>query len=340
MEFHDFRTLWDGVRKILRRDNPDALTLALKDAFHDISKLTHDGFYRRMTQIMMQIAVQRGRLDNMQEGYERRWYKTGQPYYKVWPGVVRHLIRLDLDKIDAGTVEIPKTAADGMLPRTLMFRFVKGAKSIAFEDDAGKTHELRAMLGSWIRTKGPEPVDRSIIECLDKDDVRGLAVYMDWGEEDETNFPVHSYAKMPVQPGETLQHSFDGIPISDDDNIGLLVPKEKKLDALRVVAMCCLMQQSEDGLVSPDVLMKDQRRWDDTKDIKFVEKARRRGKYGWHIGRALSVDVTPYFRSAHPCLVWYGPGKKLAKVIIRKEHFVKREKVVQVPTGRGDDDDT
>ena len=85
----------------------------------------------------------------------------------------------------------------------------------------------------------------------------------------------------------------------------------------------------------PEVLSKDEHRVNDDNVDSLVERARRRGKIGWTLGK--SIEVIPHYRRPHPALVWTGTGRKIPKIVMRSGSLVHREAVVAVPTGYGDD---
>jgi hypothetical protein len=79
------------------------------------------------------------------------------------------------------------------------------------------------------------------------------------------------------------------------------------------------------------VLSKDRGRSDDTGDQKFVDKAHRRGKVGWDVGR--HIEVIPHYRRPHMTLVWTGTGRAVPKIVPRRGSVVHREVVEKVPSG-------
>jgi hypothetical protein len=100
---------------------------------------------------------------------------------------------------------------------------------------------------------------------------------------------------------------------------------------------CCLcLLENDPEIISPDVLSKDQDKFDQTGDQKYVEKAHRRGKIGWDVGR--HVEVAPHYRRPHMMLAWTGPGRAVPKIVPRRGSIVHREMVEKVSSGdRGKD---
>ena len=46
---------------------------------------------------------------------------------------------------------------------------------------------------------------------------------------------------------------------------------------------------------------------------KYVDKAHRRGKVGWNVGR--HIEVAPHYRRPHMALVWTGTGRAVPKIV-------------------------
>jgi len=83
----------------------------------------------------------------------------------------------------------------------------------------------------------------------------------------------------------------------------------------------------------PDVLSKDRAKFADTGAQKYIDKAHRRGKIGWNVGR--QIEVAPHYRRPHMTLVWTGPGRAVPRVVPRRGSVVHREVVERVPSGFG-----
>ena len=62
-----------------------------------------------------------------------------------------------------------------------------------------------------------------------------------------------------------------------------------------------------------------------------IERARRRGKIGWVVGK--TQQTVPGIRVGHECLVWTGEGRKIPKIVWRRETVVHRKQVLETPTG-------
>ncbi len=100
--------------------------------------------------------------------------------------------------------------------------------------------------------------------------------------------------------------------------------------AVRIALSLCLLANDPD-IIQPDVLADDRRKYEETGDQKYVDKAVRRGKRGWVVGAHL--DVSPHWRRAHFGIRWTGKGAAVPKIVPIKGAVVKRSKLTDVPTG-------
>ncbi len=82
---------------------------------------------------------------------------------------------------------------------------------------------------------------------------------------------------------------------------------------------------------SPDVLADDRAKYEASGDHKYVDKAHRRGKVGWDVGK--HIEVIPHYRRPHMALVWTGRGRAVPRVVPRRGSVVHREAVEKVPMG-------
>ena len=114
----------------------------------------------------------------------------------------------------------------------------------------------------------------------------------------------------------------------DENDIWL--PDALVANCVRLCCTLCLLDEDPE-VISPDVFFDDRRDYEETGGEKYVEKARRRGKVGWDIGRR--IEKLPHYRRPHMALVWTGKGRKIRKVVPRKGSIVHRDKVEEIPSG-------
>ena len=170
--------------------------------------------------------------------------------------------------------------------------------------------------------------------------VRGLTFWIDAGEDldgqqasgDSPNSIRRlMYKHLVCQEGHSIEWSFENIPPHVSTDIGLIYPTWILHAVARIVCTLCLMAD-DPQVVEPVVLRDDEDKYEKNPDPALVEKARRRGNYGWHVGK--SIEVSPHVRAACPAaLYWTGEGRKVPKIRFRRGSIVHRKKLAEMPTG-------
>jgi hypothetical protein len=147
-----------------------------------------------------------------------------------------------------------------------------------------------------------------------------------------------------VLPGTTYEEFFNGVESYNSiilEKTGMCAVELFKL----VISLCML--GNDPTIIQPDVLSKDREAWEATGDWKYVEKARRRGKNGWEIGRNIEEQIAkevaqekrenggvrPHWRNGCPALCWTGEGGRIPEIRWRNGCVVNREKLLAMPTG-------
>jgi len=236
---------------------------------------------------------------------ERDWEKARRPYYSVWPSIVPMLTRLDLD-LDSGLIHLPMPALCVRLPRQ--------QNPLTF-DWRDQEFEIRCMLMG------------------DMDDGRGISILIDIGEVMNNGLfdvPIYTYRNFPRRSGLTVEQSLAGLGRGITADIGVQIPDDVLNDCVRLCCSLCLLE-NDPTIISPDVLSKDRDKFEAGGDPKYVDKAHRRGKVGWHVGR--HVEVIPHYRRPHLMLAWTGLGRTVPKIVPRRGTIVHRSKVETVPSG-------
>ena len=91
------------------------------------------------------------------------------------------------------------------------------------------------------------------------------------------------------------------------------------------------MLKNDPEFVKPEVLVRDQSKFDETKDPRLVEIAKNHGIVGWSIGK--DQEMTPHIRLPHFGHRWSGPGGKELKLTKIKGSIIHKDKLTRVPTG-------
>jgi hypothetical protein len=110
------------------------------------------------------------------------------------------------------------------------------------------------------------------------------------------------------------------------------MPESSIDDCVWLCCTLCLLGNASE-IIAPDVLADDRVKFDETGDQKHVEKARRRGKVGWDVGRR--IEVIPHYRRPHPMLARTGAGRSVPRVVPRRGSVVHRGVVEKMPSGFG-----
>ena len=232
---------------------------------------------------------------------ELAWYKAKRPYYSVWPKITEPLSRLDLSSVKADRVKLP-------LP-VLAFRFTETDRTFVLEE---RQLPLRAILALHNKKK------------------REMVLWLDLNERAADGTRVWSWRRFPLLPGKTVAECQEVIEKQEywqTKDLEML-SHELSRRIVSLVVACCLID--DEDIVSPDLLSKDRGKnftWG------LVERAHRRGKIGWDVGKKTEMNTSPHFRRPHLALFHVGPGRKKSIVKLRKGSFVKRQKAVKVPTG-------
>jgi hypothetical protein len=239
---------------------------------------------------------------------EQDWEKARKPYYNLWPSIVPMLTRLGLD-LDSDLIRLPLPA--------LCIRFPKDpAKNPLKFDWKGEEFPVRCIMLAEINQG------------------TGISVLIDIGEVvGEIGVPVYTYRNFPRKPGLTVEQSLASLGTNGlFADIGVQVPDSLVMDCVRLCCSLCLLE-NDPSIISPDVLADDRGKYEASGDQKYVDKAHRRGKVGWDVGK--HIEVIPHYRRPHMALVWTGRGRAVPRVVPRKGSVVHREAVEKLPSGFG-----
>jgi hypothetical protein len=262
-----------------------------------------------------------------------------KPYFKLWPGIVPYLAKLDLSLVEFKDMDLPypviqfqfaegeelETASpfnpqlgygldDKFFVRTVMFSKVmpdldandniqtKAVDNVIFAYVQGfraKTPNVNAFIQFTMRSEGFTNLGDCVNAIADSEDRSVMLKHTDDGTD-----------KM-----EEVQGSWDATNTLAD-----------------VFKVCCgslLLSRDKDTLIEADVLKKDLARYLTDFEQKYVDRAHRNGKVGWNVGR--EMDKNPHFRRGHFMILKAGvAGRALKRFVWRKGHVVKREVAKEV----------
>jgi hypothetical protein len=244
---------------------------------------------------------------------EQQWHLDRRPYYDVYPGIIELLLRLKLDF----PVEQLTTPVDDI--GTILVRLPANNNPMSFAFD-GKSHHLRAALvGFGYSAESRENV---------------LQIWFDIGEFGIGGRPVYTMRTLVCHADRSVEDAINAGQRHISADVGIQIPLEFQVKALKLICSLLLLAD-DDRIIEPDVLSEDRSKYDGTHDRKYVERAVRRGKIGWSIGK--HIEMIPHYRRPHMALFWTGKGRTIPKIGLRKGAVVKRTVVGEVPTGYLDD---
>jgi len=241
------------------------------------------------------------------------WIEAEKPYYNVWPSIIDNIENLDLSKIPTSCIKFPVDVLCIKLPTSK----------------------------EWFRT---ELVDSKYIHLRSAviQVVPGkLRVLLDDGR-DFVKQGTRSYA-VELREGNTLEAAIKQtltnalgrvVDIANNDK-NMMRVLEFISKSFRLIAGLGLLS-SQGNLVTPDLLTKDR-----GKEISVEEaqaRAKKKGMYGWSIGKDFSSEQIPHVRKAHLALYWTGEKKTIPVIKMRTGEnngpiLVHKKKLKEVPTG-------
>lgn len=306
MQFYDHETVFQATKRLDRSaDKEKFYAAALASGMHRMKP----GVRNPNAEMHLRVAVELG------------WERAGQPYYNIWPGMLGMLVGLDLSKVPIGYFKMP-------IAEPLLIRLPVDHNNPAL-NYMGRQHVSTILA---VASDGESEGHK----------VRKFCVVVDFGENAETQILVQS---CPLDTGLNVSAFFEESYPTQDGYLGLtteqlLSTKEFNRSVLSLLASVCLIGKDPE-LLTPDVLSKDREKFDrETDPVKLqviIDRAKRRGKHGWDLGKG--VESLPHWRRPHPALVWTGKGRNDPKIVFRKGSIVHREKIVEVPTGYGVDEE-
>lgn len=277
---------------------------ALRRGFAKSGHPTND--FRAFYALATRLTSNPSSLEYGSLAIEHNWMNDHAPYYNIWPGIIPLLTSLKLD-IDGGVVKYKRGC--------LMLRFPEG-KSLSFTHEDQK-YEVRTILAGY-----------SLVGEVD-----GISLFIDINERGPYLDPIYTIRNFQTMPGTTIEQTLDNLPQHPSVNAGIRMPESVLRDCVRIVCSIQLLDQGDSDLILPQVLSKDLSKYERTKDPKYVDKAHRRGKLGWDIGKGLQMK--PHWRQPHLCLYWTGKGRTTPIIKqrgLKEPIIVHRKQVEQLPT--------
>jgi hypothetical protein len=299
MQFHHYPTVYDLVKRQtgVRSDGVPAEMLKLLRTLHREDPKTS----QELPSLVM---------------HEYNWKRNGSPYYHVYPSIIPCLQKVTLDlpsdsfklPLDDLQVRFPSSQPTKLGRYTLESAMVHRTRVRTPESEAEEAAAAAAGI-----PHNPEHDRRGVVWWLMVTELKPLAMY----------------GCIAQEPGRSVEEELLRTPTiyGGFDN-----PDEKQLlvDFSRLIVGLSLLA-SDPEIVQPEVLATDQSRYDRTGEQSLVDKAIRRGKFGFTIAKKL--EMSPHLRRPHFAIRWTGPGSKVPILKPIKGSVVHREKISQIPTG-------
>lgn len=233
-----------------------------------------------------------------------QWEAAGSLYYKVYPAIYQTIESIKLEML------VPIFASVERRDRTIAIRFAEG-------------HEIER------RLRGESVFLRYMIAATGVINGRYSTVSMPvWERRADSAIIIAATGALSDDAEADSGFHYDGSDSIDG-------AAEMGRVALRAIACVLMLERDGDsGLVLPEVLDRDQAafNYDPARREQLVERARRRGKNGFSIGR--EYETTPHFRRPHFAIRHTGPGGRVPKLVPVKASVVHRSTLTTVPTGQ------
>jgi hypothetical protein len=244
------------------------------------------------------------------------WEGLGRPYYDVYPGIVEMLVKCSLD-FPATMLEKP-SGLEHLYVRLPRQHQQHGKDRYVLRDEAGV--EVRGLMISFQQVAcsvGAEEIGP------------GLVIGVDYGET-VMDMPLFNLQIFPLLPDKTVEQSLEILDRHWTTDLGVQPEAELHLRAVRTAVAICQLH-SDPEILQPEVLSRDECRVNDENREKLLQRARKRGKYAFALGK--DMIISPHLRRSHLATVWTGKGRRIPKIVLRKGSVIHRKKVEAVPTG-------
>lgn len=238
---------------------------------------------------------------------EREWQTDRRPYYRIWPGVMRPLLSLRLERVECQHIRLPI--------RSLCLEMPAG-RSLAWGE-----HEVAAVLC-----------------CRDAGGIRILVTASDPNSNSaryELDLPASKLIEnqLPEGTAKTDESITGEPPMVDVIRMVCCVCLIGSDPAMVVPRVLDADREKWEQTHSVDLIAKARRRgnlgWDLGRDLSEPDERAEANT----TEPAGERTVSPHYRHAHAALVWTGHGRQVPRIILRRGSFVRGASLTQVPQG-------
>lgn len=249
------------------------------------------------------------------------WIQENRPYYLVYPSVMEMLSKLSLDKVLGNMIRMPNNIYSLVVKFAVGHEFCGQVKNVWIitvpSDENGRWTCIAPHFRHLYPVKQEMPHGSYLI------------IGIDHGDYDADGSVQHLIRCIPLTD-LTIQQSIEKLRISKTMGIG----KQLDIDIIdKVTSLICTLLLIGDNkdLLKPEVLTNDQNKVTDVNLQQYVDKAHKKGKIAWSVGK--DIEVIPHYRRPHLAMMWTGKGRQLPKVVMRSGAIVHRQVIEDIPTG-------
>ena len=257
------------------------------------------------------------------------WKENKQPYYRLYPAVLESLLRLDIYKlINIGISAFPEgiSSLEVEYPECYNGIFFFGGE----EKEIIPNFVICNLASAFGYLLGASSSYEGIFSIVNQKSTSSMY-------PEAFNFTtIKNLIKM-----------YEGDDLSDKElrkATGVNIPLIKIIIGLSAIV-------NNPDIVKPIPLSKDREKYEKTLDPKYIEKARRRGVFGFDVGKDIPTqdDIkrmlheneeaiahgrkAPHVRTACLATYWTGRGSTTPKIILRKSCLVNKDLLTKVPQG-------
>ena len=249
-------------------------------------------------------------------GLYYQWYANKAPYYRMYPAVVESIIKMDIKKLlDMEMSKLPY-----------------GLDVLEIEIPEPYWESL-GFCSCIVQNVSESMKKNNYVDPIELMDVWSVAVQAVSGSVVGGSMPRYK-----------IRNSIDEFIATDNKEM------LRAAEVFKFIYGVLAIGENED-IVKPLPLSKDKGKYERTLDEKYIEKARRRGVYGFSVGEGILTPEefkkqeqenkdaiehgrkAPHLRSACLATYWTGKGRVLPKILLRKSSFVNKDLYKQVPQG-------
>jgi hypothetical protein len=231
-----------------------------------------------------------------------KWYEARRPYYKCWPALLGAMCKIKLDRT---------LREFAIKPQIVLLRFGLGD-----EPQCGNIKIL--CIG---------------VACVERKDSETTLIVMPLCEN-QARKQLLLHHSIASEWDETLEVVCHDEPYNSGDEACDTSSLNDTLQLALRISLSCLILAEDSEYITPDVLSKDEPAYRLTHNQKYVDKAHRKGKLGWDIGK--HFETIPHARRPHMAIRHTGPRGSIPRIVAVKGCIVHRKKATRVPTGHFD----